>query len=76
MRIELKTRFCAGRHVRISCNEVFITTKYSFATIFTPQPLRAVWVLFSPMVSGWAGGRASGWAGGGKKFVRAVSQTP
>ena len=39
---------------------------------FTPQPLRAVGVLFSPMVSGWAGG----WAGGGKKFVRAVSQKP
>ena len=25
--------------------------------IFTPQPIRAVGVLFSPMVSGWAGGR-------------------
>ena len=25
--------------------------------IFNPQPLRAVGVLFSPMVSGWAGGR-------------------
>ena len=24
---------------------------------FTPQPLRAVGVLFSPMVSGWAGGQ-------------------
>ena len=24
--------------------------------IVTPQPLRAVGVLFSPMVSGWAGG--------------------
>ena len=35
---------------------------------FTPQPLRAVGVLFSPMVSRWAGGR--------KKFVRAVSQKP
>ena len=33
-------------------------------TIFTPQPLRAVGVLFSPMVSGWAGGRASGRAAG------------
>ena len=31
--------------------------------VFTPQPLRAVGVLFSPMVSGWAGGRA----GGGKR---------
>ena len=36
--------------------------------IFTPQPLRAVGVLFSPMVSGWVGG--------GKKFFRAVSQKP
>ena len=26
-------------------------------TVFTPQPLRAVGVLFSPMVSGWAGWR-------------------
>ena len=25
--------------------------------VFTPQPLRAVGVLFSPMVSGWVGGR-------------------
>ena len=31
---------------------------------FTPQPLRAVGVFFSPMVSGWAGGRTSGQAGG------------
>ena len=28
--------------------------------IFTPQPLRAVGVLFSPMVSGWVGGRPGG----------------
>ena len=37
-------------------------------TVFTPQPLRAVGVLFSPM--------APGWVGGGKKFVWAVSQKP
>ena len=37
--------------------------------IFTPQPLRAVKVLFSPMVSGWAGG----WH---EKFVRALSRKP
>ena len=43
-----------------------------FKTVFTPQPLRAVRVLFSPMVSGWAGG----WVGVGKKFVRALSQKP
>ena len=35
--------------------------------VFTPQPLRAVGVLFSPMVSGWAGGRAGVRAGGGKR---------
>ena len=35
------------------------------AATFTPQPLRAVRVLFSPMVSRWVGG---------KKFVWAVSQ--
>ena len=28
-----------------------------YKILFTPQPLRAVGVLFSPMVSGWAGGR-------------------
>ena len=33
--------------------------------VFIPQSLRAVGVLFSPMVSGWVGG----W----KRFVRAVS---
>ena len=43
---------------------------------FTPQPLRAFGVLFSPMVSGWAGGRLVKWAGGGKKFVQAVSPKP
>ena len=36
--------------------------------IFTPQPLRAVGVLFSPMVSGWAGRRAGGWAAGKSLF--------
>ena len=36
-------------------------TLFTLASIiFTPQPLRAVGVLFSPIVSGWAGGRASG----------------
>ena len=32
--------------------------------VFTPQPLMAVGVLFSPMVSGWSGGRAGGRAAG------------
>ena len=32
--------------------------------LVTPQPLRAVGVLFSPMVSGWAGGRPGGRVGG------------
>ena len=44
----------------------------SGVSVFTPEPLRAVGVLISPMVSRWAGSRA----GSGKKFVRAVSQKP
>ena len=31
-------------------------SEYLLSVVFTPQPLRAVGVLFSPMVSGWAGG--------------------
>ena len=31
-------------------------SKSAYKSLFTPEPLRAVWVLFSPMVSGWAGG--------------------
>ena len=38
---------------------------------FYPIALRAVRVLFSPMVSGWAVGRAAG-----EKFVEAVSLKP
>ena len=45
---------------------------FLLVVFITPQPLRAVGVLFSPMVSGWAGGRAAG----GKEFVRTVSQKP
>ena len=30
---------------------------FHYLNIFTPQPLRAAGVLFSPMVSGWAGGQ-------------------
>ena len=29
----------------------------------------AVGVLFSPMVSGWSGGRPGGWVGGGREIV-------
>ena len=43
-----------------------IKGKKNAVQVFTPQPLRAVGVLFLPKVSGWAGG---------KKFVWAVSQT-
>ena len=39
-------------------------SKLKSSLIFTPQPLRAVGVLFSPMVSGWAGGRPVGRVGG------------
>ena len=33
-----------------------IVTSILNSEVFTPQPLRAVRVLFSPMVSGWADG--------------------
>ena len=42
---------------------------YITVGIITPQPLRAVGVLFSPMVSGWAGGWASGRVGGRREIV-------
>ena len=42
--------------------EVILSNMLSL--LFTPQPLRAVGVLFSPMVSGWAGGWAGGRAAG------------
>ena len=38
----------------------FVPRLQSNQTVFTPQPLMAVGVLFSPMVSGWSGGWASG----------------
>ena len=56
----LSEYFYLGRGIRQGCP--------ISALLFTPQPLRAVGVLFSPMVSGWAGD--------GKKFVRPVSQKP
>ena len=37
--------------------------------VFTPQALMAVGVLFSPMVSGWSGGRASGRVRGRQEIV-------
>ena len=51
-------------------SNTFTSTKvrqiFSFVIhlVFTPQPLMAVGVLFSPMISGWSGGRASGRAFG------------
>ena len=41
-----------------SIHKIYPATKL----LITPQPVRAVGVLFSPMVSGWEGG--------GKNFVR------
>ena len=40
----------------------------------TTQPLRAVRVLFSPMVFRWAGGHLDGHAVSWKKFVQTESQ--
>ena len=39
------------------CLQLLWNTCTDVACVFTPQPLRAVGVLFSPMVSGWAGRR-------------------
>ena len=44
-------------HLFIQCQEVQLNLVF---LIFTPQPSRAVRVLFSPMVSGWVGGGAAG----------------
>ena len=49
---------CAGTLQFIHQNCLMVSVKNLL--IFTPQPLRAVGVLFSPMVSGWAGGWESG----------------
>ena len=51
---------------------ILLSRSQNDGQFFTLQPLGAVRVLFSPMVSGWAVGQA----GGGKKFVRPVSQKP
>ena len=40
-----------------------------FLQFFTPRPLRAICVLFSPMVSGWAGGQ------GEKVCLGCISET-
>ena len=59
---------------------LFLSTSSSEAhasrdQFFTPQPLRAVEVLFLPMVSGWVGGWSGGQAGRlQEKFVQPVSQ--
>ena len=44
-----------GKHIYM--NNLSKSTRPRDMLVFTPQPLRAVGVLFSPMVSGWAGGR-------------------
>ena len=52
----------------------FLQGQMGLLILFSPQPvkpLRAVGVLFSPMESGWVGGRA---VRRGEKFVRAISQ--
>ena len=43
-------------------------------SLFIPQPLRVVKVLFSPMVSGWAGGQLGGQAEG-KNCIGCISET-
>ena len=52
-------KFCLGVGVVLIgiLSGLFFIKGIFFLLIFTPQPLRAVGVLFSPMVSRWAGGR-------------------
>ena len=54
----LAPTFCIYRFMTIRSEDKGTEVRQS--DLFTPQPLRAVGVLFSPMVSGWAGGWASG----------------
>ena len=54
------------------CFTICMARSRFVAFVFSPQPLRAVGVLFSPMVSGWEGVRR----GGQENLVRAISQKP
>ena len=54
-------------HIRI--HNFSKTTRPRDMLFFTPQTLRAVGVLFSPMVSGWVGGRRE------KVFPGCISET-
>ena len=50
----------------LGASKIFMAVLFSF---ITPQPLMAVGVLFSPMVSRWSGGRPSGRVGGRREIV-------
>ena len=64
MSADIMASLCDVR-LRVSVNNFSSkTTRPRDMLFFTPQPLRAVGVLFSPMVSGWVGGRPVGRAGG------------
>ena len=69
--LELKVRREALKDRDFPNQQVWCMRHFAYIvqTIFTPQPLMAVGVLFSPMVSGWSGGRASGWVGGRREIV-------
>ena len=49
--------------LNLKCRQIFMEVAYSPTVslpekgIFIPQLLRAVWVLFSPIESGWVGGQ-------------------
>ena len=70
----LNLQFCHHVYYLQGCCCTSYYMKNLIRVLLTPQPIRAVGVFFSPMVSGWAGGHPGGWAGGGKKFVWAISQ--
>ena len=51
----LKALYCM--EVNTHLGKIKVKFVHLIFMFFTPQPLRAVGVLFSPMVSRWAGGR-------------------
>ena len=56
----IKKKYIKYRKLHKICKNVSEIYFALCLILFTPQPLRAVGVLFSPMVSGWAVGRSVG----------------
>ena len=66
----LASLVCGLDFIKNNLNRISMVFYNRLFVPYYPQPLRAVRVLFSSMVSGWVVGQG----GSGKKFVRAVSK--